>query len=99
MGDDIILLLHHQDAAEYAFSSDTDPSKLGHGVSLCFTLSDMGEFDAIHRRAVELGARVLAEPHFNEQAGHTEMEISDPDGYYLQIAHRDEPMVPRPAGQ
>jgi len=99
MGDDIILLLHHQDAAEHAFSSDTDPSKLGHGVSLCFTLSDMGEFDAIHRRAVELGARVLAEPHFNEQAGHTEMEISDPDGYYLQIAHRDEPMVPRPAGQ
>lgn len=91
---EVILLLHQQDAPEHEFSVDTSGEGLGRGVSVSFTVDALDDVGAVHKQALALGARVLAEAHCNEQAGHTELEIQDPDGYFLSVCHRDVPLLP-----
>ena len=78
---------HRQDEPEHAFSAAAGEGKgtLGLGVAVYIAVDSLAELHAIRERAATLEADVLAEPHFNEQAGHTELEVADPDGYYLQI--------------
>ena len=91
--DELILMLHTQDAPEHEWSANSSGPDLGRGVSVSISVDTLDEVEAIHQRAKAMGARVLAEPHFNEQAGHTELEVQDLDGYYLQVCHRDKPLL------
>lgn len=77
-----LLLLHRQDADEHQFLGEGVDGALGRGVCLYVTVDDV---DAVHRRAREMGAEIVAEPHRNELAGQRELELRDPDGYYVTI--------------
>ena len=43
--------------------------------------------------ALELGAQVVAEAHTNELAGQIELELRDPDGYFITVCYREKPML------
>jgi hypothetical protein len=43
------------------------------------------DFDATYRRAIEVGARILAEPHENAEDNLREFSLRDLDGYAVAI--------------
>ncbi len=81
-GSTTLLLLHRQDAEEHEFLVSADQGSLGHGVCLYFYVKDLG---AVYARAREMGANIVAEPHRNDLAGQQELELRDPDGYYITV--------------
>lgn len=56
---------------------------VGNGIVLWFRTD---RFDAAVERARQFGTDFLEEPHVNEQAGHRECLVSDPDGYKVALA-------------
>ena len=92
-GSNILLMLHKQDADEHEFLSSVDGSALGGGVVLYFNVDSADEIGAVRARASELGAQVVAEAHTNELAGQIELELRDPDGYFITVCYREEPML------
>ena len=89
----ILLMLHKQDANEHEFLRSVDGETLGRGFVLYFNVESEAEIDAVRARADDLGAQVVAEAHSNEQAGQIELELRDPDGYFITVCHREEPML------
>ena len=83
VGDRLILQLHHWDAHDHPHMGHPASGPHGNGVLLWF-LTDA--FDAAVRRALELGAEILEEPHVNPNANHRECWLRDPDGYVVVLA-------------
>lgn len=81
-GDELLLLLHHLDTEEHPAMTDPSSGGAGNGVLLYFYVDDV---EAHHRRALELEAEVLDEPHVNPIARQLEFSLRDPDGYALTI--------------
>ncbi|MDP2578034.1 MAG: VOC family protein [Gemmatimonadota bacterium] len=81
-GDRLLVMLHHRDADEHPAVSDPTEGTLGSGVLIYITVDDV---DAVHRRAVDMEANVLDEPHINERARQIEFSLRDPDGYALTV--------------
>lgn len=82
-GEELLLMLHHEDTAEHPAIGSTERGDAGSGVLLYFYVDDV---DAAHGRAVQMGAEVSDEPHVNELARQYEFSLRDPDGYALTIA-------------
>jgi catechol 2,3-dioxygenase-like lactoylglutathione lyase family enzyme len=82
----LVLQLHAWDAEDHPNLTNADAAPPGHGVLLWFEVSN---FDAVVRKARELKAQVILEPHFNPNPKHREMWLRDPDGYVVVIASPD----------
>lgn len=82
----LVLQLHAWDVEHHPNLVDADLAPVGHGVLVWFELDD---FDAGVRRARELDAEVVEEPHVNPAPGHREMWLRDPDGYLVVICSPD----------
>jgi catechol 2,3-dioxygenase-like lactoylglutathione lyase family enzyme len=68
--------------------ADPDDMPYGNGVLLWFEVDD---FDAVMRRAAEMGVQILLPKHRNPQDGnggpnHWECWMRDPDGYTVVVA-------------
>jgi len=81
-GDTILLLLHHRRGDEHAWLRQLHKGAVGAGVCLYFRVEDL---DASFERAQALGAEILESPHENLLAGQRELELRDPDGYYVTL--------------
>ena len=92
-GSNLLLMLHKQDADEHEFLGSVKGSSLGRGFVLYFNADSADEIDAVRARAEELGAQVVAEAHTNDQAGQIELELRDPDGYFITVCYREKPML------
>jgi catechol 2,3-dioxygenase-like lactoylglutathione lyase family enzyme len=82
----LILQLHAWDAEDHPNLVNRTAAPPGHGVLLWFQLDD---FDAAVKRARELKAEVIEEPHVNPAPQNREMWLRDPDGYVVVIASPD----------
>ena len=80
--DTVLLLLHHWHGAEHPFLRGARAGQVGAGVCLYFRVDDL---DAAYGRAQELGAEVVEPPHANPLAGQRELELRDPDGYFVTL--------------
>ncbi len=79
-----ILQLHRQETHEHP--EIWDPKiKNGNGIVLWFRTDD---FENVVRRARKLNAKIVAEPHVNQNALQNEFWIRDPDGYLVVISDK-----------
>lgn len=81
-GETVLLLLHHWHGDEHAWLRGANPGEVGKGVCLYFRVDDL---DAVYGRAREMGAEILGPPHENPLAHQRELELRDPDGYYVTV--------------
>ena len=82
----LVLQLHAWDKEDHPNLVNADAAPVGHGILLWFEVDD---FDAVVRRARELGAQIVQEPHVNPRPNHWEVWLRDPDGYIVVIASPD----------
>lgn len=75
----LLFELHRLDAEEHGVLIDAD-TDLGVGILVYLDVLDI---KATVHRAAALGAEIVEEPHFAEQAGHTEAIVREPNGYLL----------------
>jgi catechol 2,3-dioxygenase-like lactoylglutathione lyase family enzyme len=89
-GDELLLMLHRAHAHEHA-ATRSDPvaavlrdavGTLGAGVCVYIRVDDV---DAIYERAQAMDAEVLGPPRDNPLAHHRELELRDPDGYFITV--------------
>jgi predicted enzyme related to lactoylglutathione lyase len=81
-GDTVVVQLHARDADEHAFLREAGPLAHGQGMCLYLRVDDVHE---IEDRAAKAGATVLGPPHLNDGPGWLELELVDPDGYYVTV--------------
>jgi len=81
---EVLLMLHQWQDGEHGARLPADrATPLGDGVIIWFLTDDL---EAIHRRAHELDAEIVAEPHDNPRAQWREFSLRDPDGYTVSVA-------------
>jgi len=85
-GGRLLLQLHAWDKEDHPNLINAGAAPPGHGVLLWFQLAD---FDAAVRRARDLGAEIIQEPHINPAPTHREIWLRDNDGYVVVIASPD----------
>ncbi len=78
-----VLMLHHSGIREHTALAEPTPGEGGKGVLVYLHAGD--EVEAVHERAVGMGANVFDEPHVNPEARQFEFSLRDPDGYALTI--------------
>jgi len=78
-----VLLMLHQTAAEEHVLNKPVAGAIGSGFLLWIYVSDL---DSVFRRAKNLKAPIVVEPHANPRAGWREFTLRDPDGYHVAIA-------------
>lgn len=81
----LILQLHHWDIREHPHLGSQTTKPYGNGAVLWFQTD---EFDAAITRIRQLEANVLEDIKLNQNAGHREIWLQDPDGYVVVIAGR-----------
>lgn len=83
--DKIILQIHawHAEGMEHPFLGNPEIKPNGNGVVIWFQVDD---FEDAVKRAREMNAEILEEPHHNPNAHHMEMWLRDLDGYVVVIA-------------
>jgi predicted enzyme related to lactoylglutathione lyase len=81
----VLLMLHQTQAEEHGLTNPV-PGAIGSGVLIWIYVADL---DAIVRRANELKATIIVEPHTNPRAGWREFTVRDPNGYHIAIAEFD----------
>lgn len=87
--DEIVLQLHSfNDVHEHIAIGNPADKPYGNGVLLWFEVDD---FDAVLRRAAEMGVEIVLAKHRNPANGeggpnHWECWMRDPDGYVLVVA-------------
>jgi catechol 2,3-dioxygenase-like lactoylglutathione lyase family enzyme len=94
-GGELVLQLHAWDEERHPNLMDAHSAPVGHGVLLWFEMSD---FDAAVRRARDLGAEIIEEPHFNPAPKHREVWLRDPDGYVIVLSSPDGERSPASRG-
>jgi len=83
MDGEMVMQLHHDGPDDdHVDLLDLDRVR-GNGALVWFEVAD---FEATVGRATALGAKVLWEPHLNENAKQTELWLEDPDGYKVIVA-------------
>jgi Glyoxalase/Bleomycin resistance protein/Dioxygenase superfamily len=82
----LLLQLHAWDAEDHPNLVNADAAPPGHGVLLWFQVDD---FDLAVKRARELEAEIIEEPHVNPAPRHREFWRRDPDGYVVVVASPD----------
>ncbi len=81
---ELALCLHHREIHEHPALVVPEGGTAGAGVLLYFSVDDVGP---VHKRAVEMGANLLDEPHENPLAAAVEFSLLDPDGSALTVSH------------
>jgi catechol 2,3-dioxygenase-like lactoylglutathione lyase family enzyme len=84
--DGLILQLHAWEADHHHAHLGDPKLPIGNGVMLWFEIDD---FDAAVQRARKLNARIILDVHWNPNAQHRELWLSDPDGYTVVLASPD----------
>lgn len=84
-GEHEIVLQLHKVAAEEHGTRIQPGSPNGLGVLLYFQVADVDEVQAVHERALAMGASVETAPWYNELAHHTEFVVRDPDGFAVAV--------------
>ena len=79
------LLLHHRDFGEHPGLSDPGEGVPGQGVLVLLYVS-VSDVEACFRRAVEMRASTIDEPHVNPNAQAMEFTVTDPDGYAVTVS-------------
>ena len=82
-GDDLAMMLHHQDYAEHPAIDDPRQGGAGRGVLFYFSVSDVA---AYYERAKAMGADLIDEPSLNPASRSIEFSVRDPDGYALTVS-------------
>jgi catechol 2,3-dioxygenase-like lactoylglutathione lyase family enzyme len=82
----LLLQLHAWDEEDHPNLVNADAAPPGHGVLLWFQTDD---FDLVAKRARDLKADIIQEPHVNPAPGHREIWLRDPDGYVVVVAGPD----------
>ncbi|MGH8288921.1 MAG: VOC family protein [Steroidobacteraceae bacterium] len=82
----LVLQLHAWDEEHHPNLINADAAPPGHGVLVWFQVDD---FDSVVKRARDLAAEVVLEPHFNPAPRHREIWLRDPDGYVVVAASPD----------
>ncbi|HEX4172117.1 MAG TPA: VOC family protein [Acetobacteraceae bacterium] len=82
----LLLQLHAWDAEDHPNLVNADAALPGHGVLLWFQVDD---FDLVVKRAHELEAEIIEEPHINPAPRHREIWLRDADGYVVVVASPD----------
>src|SRR4051812_6098413 len=82
-GNEPVLQLHSWDDDDHPNLTDPGKAPTGHGVLIWFEVED---FEGVVRRAEEMSAQIVTEPVTNENSGHREIWIQDPDGYVVVAA-------------
>jgi catechol 2,3-dioxygenase-like lactoylglutathione lyase family enzyme len=85
-GGSLILQLHAWGEHDHANLVRPEGKSQGNGFLLWFEVDD---FDAAVKRARDLNAKILREPHVNPAPQHREIWIEDVDGYVVVIASPD----------
>jgi catechol 2,3-dioxygenase-like lactoylglutathione lyase family enzyme len=80
--DRILVVLHARHADEHRAWSAGASRAPGDGFLLWIVADD---FDAVCRRASELHAKIVVEPHRNDAGDARELVLRDPDGYAIAI--------------
>lgn len=80
---EMMLQLHSWSSHEHPNIGNATNKPYGNGVLLWYQIV---EFDVAVARARSLKARILEEPHVNQNAQHRECWIHDPDGYVVVMA-------------
>jgi uncharacterized glyoxalase superfamily protein PhnB len=78
----LALQLHRVDTTEHGDDRLPAGALRGAGVLLYVQVADVR---ATYRRALEMGAKVEADPQYIDTARHTEFVVHDPDGYALAV--------------
>ena len=81
----LILQLHRWDSHDHPHLGSQNTKPYGNGTVLWFQTD---EFDAAIARIRNLEANVLEDITLNQNAGHREIWLQDPDGYVVVIAVR-----------
>lgn len=84
--DGLILQLHRWDVAHHHGELGDPAVAVGNGVVVWFEVDD---FDDVVVRARALGAVVVKDVCVNENAGHRELWLKDPDGYTVVVSSSD----------
>lgn len=79
----MVMQLHAWETHEHPHMGKPEAKPYGNGVLLWFQTDS---FDEAVQRARRLTAKMLVEPVLNENAGHREFWVRDPDGYVVVIA-------------
>jgi catechol 2,3-dioxygenase-like lactoylglutathione lyase family enzyme len=74
------LHLHCWESDFYPTMDDASGGKVGHGLVLCFRVS---EIDQPHARAQKLRAAIERTPFINDLTNQKECWLRDPDGYLI----------------
>lgn len=82
-GDRLLLMLHHLHFAEHPAVEDPRGGHPGRGVLLYVSVDDV---EPVFRRAKELGADLVDEPHLNPLSRAVEFSVRDPDGYAITVS-------------
>ncbi len=80
--DAVLLLLHRRSNDHHGFLREAPDGSVGNGVCIYFRVDDL---DAVWARAQEMGATIVEPLHQNEQARQRELELRDPDGYFVTV--------------
>ena len=81
-GHELLLTLHHSDFEEHPVLAVPNETP-GSGVLLYFSVDDLSP---VFEQAKAMGARVIDEPHMNEEARSMEFSLYDPDGYAVTVS-------------
>jgi predicted enzyme related to lactoylglutathione lyase len=81
-GKTVLLLLHQRHGDEHVWLREARDGEVGAGVCLYFRVDDL---DAAFERAQANGTEILEPPHENPLAHQRELELRDPDGYYVTL--------------
>jgi predicted enzyme related to lactoylglutathione lyase len=79
-GETVILHLHAREVDDHAFLKEAGRDAHGQGMCLYLRVDDVED---VFNRARKANAQIIAPPKLNETPGWLELELVDPDGYYL----------------
>ncbi|MGC4093102.1 MAG: VOC family protein [Polyangiaceae bacterium] len=82
-GGQLILQLHAWDEEDHPNLSNEDSDPIGLGVLIWFQTDD---FEGVVKRAKELHAEVVEEPHVNPNSKLREIWLRDLDGYVVVVS-------------
>ena len=80
--DTVILQLHAREEDDHAFLHEAGPQAHGQGMCMYIRTDDVEE---IYNRARKMNANVVGPPKLNPIPGWLELELIDPDGYYVTL--------------
>jgi len=78
----ILIQLHGRDVDDHSFLTEAGPDSYGQGLCMYMRSDDVA---SVYERAKSMDVTILNPPSVNPTPNWLELELRDPDGYYLTI--------------